>query len=80
MLGKADKDTGVYECSLVYDIVSAMKMQKQLVGNLYPSILRDEILLTNEVLREKFGKNFSEYSEEEVDDLVAEHILLNKEL
>jgi len=80
MLGRADEDQGVHECSLIYDIVFAMEMQKRLVRNLYPSILRDEILMTNEVLREKFGRNFSEYSEEEVNNLVAEHILLNKEL
>jgi hypothetical protein len=72
-------DKSVYECSLVYDIVNAIGLMKSMVGNLYPSILRDEIFMTNQVLREKFGRNFSEYSEEEVSNLVAEHILLNKE-
>ena len=80
MSGKVSVDIGVCECSLVYDIVNAIELLHTMIGNRYPSILKDEILMTNEVLKEKFGRYFNEYSKEEVDNLVAEYILLNKEL
>ena len=78
MSGKVCTETGVYECELVYGIVTKQRLLGELIGSFYCSIVQDEIIKLNSALKELFGRNIIDYSAEEIDNLILEYICLKK--
>ena len=67
------------EAQIITKIQALREVIPQLVGHLYPGILNDQIIELNQQLRSLTGKNFSDYSDEEIRDCIAEtYVLTNK--
>jgi hypothetical protein len=67
------------EAQIITKIQALREVIPQLVEHLYPGILNDQIIELNQQLRSLTDKNFSDYSDEEIHDCIAEtYVLTNK--